>query len=105
MAVPTYTNDWLAAQKAGKTGYSRTVVPHITCKDGTALSVQASDAHYCSPKDDNGPWTSVEVWCIRAPSGRTVHPRSFGNGGRSDPYGWVPVEIVDKFIKRHGGLA
>ena len=29
--------------------------------NGVELSVQASDNHYCSPRDNDGPWTSVEV--------------------------------------------
>lgn len=102
-----YVNQWLSEHKATdptKGLFYKTVVPHITCKDGTTLSVQASGAHYCNPKSDSGPWSSVEVWCIRKGK-RTIYPRSFGAGGKHDPYGWVPVEIVNNFIKRHGGLA
>ena len=32
-----------------------------TLSNGVELSVQASDNHYCSPRDNDGPWTSVEV--------------------------------------------
>lgn len=100
-----YVNDWLESQKVGKTGHSRAVVRRVTCKDGTKLSVQASAMHYCSPEDDDGPWSSVEVWHIEGPTGRAIYPRSFGGGGRDDPWGWVPVALVNLFIKRHGGLA
>ena len=33
----------------------------ITLSNGVELSVQASEYHYCSPRDNDGPWTSVEV--------------------------------------------
>jgi hypothetical protein len=33
----------------------------IYCKDGYNLSVQASATHYCSPREDFGPWYEVEV--------------------------------------------
>jgi hypothetical protein len=44
--------------------YSRTgarmPAPYFTLPDGTILSVQASARHYCSPRDDNGPYTHFE---------------------------------------------
>lgn len=79
------------------------VVAPVVCKDGTMLSVQASNAHYCTPRADTGPWTTVEVWCVER-DGKELKPRSFGTY-TSNPYGWVPVETVNKFIARHGGLA
>lgn len=27
--------------------------PRVECKDGTTLSVQASESHYCSPRENN----------------------------------------------------
>ena len=37
------------------------VRPPVECKDGFKMSVQAGMYHYCSPQNDVGPWTSVEV--------------------------------------------
>ena len=95
-----YVNDWLAANKAK---LRKQIVPHIRCRDGHTLSVQASSYHYCEPRSDKGPWTVVEVGYVAKPDGRSMQPRSFGNG--LDIYGWVPVETVNKFIRRHGGFA
>jgi len=36
-------------------------VQSVTCGDGTEMSVQASQYHYCTPRSDEGPWASVEV--------------------------------------------
>lgn len=99
-------NAWLAKQKAPhKPGsYHHSVLRHIICGDGTTLSVQASRTHYCTPQDDIGPWSTVEVWCIEGPNGKPIYPRSFGLY-KNGPYAFVPIETVAKFIKRHGGIA
>lgn len=73
--------------------------------DGTALSVQASSGHYCSPKETLAPrYGAVEVMVIAGP-----HPREFirATGRRSEDavYGWVPVSVVNAVIERRGGLA
>ena len=35
--------------------------PHVICEDGVRLSVQANAMAYCEPRNDIGPYTSVEV--------------------------------------------
>ena len=37
------------------------VQPQIRCRDGFRVSVQASRDHFCTPRDDHGPCTHVEV--------------------------------------------
>ncbi len=80
------------------------VVPHITCADGTTLSVQASNTHCCEPRNDDGPWTCVEVGfpSVKPPRSWKKYAENW-----SDPtgtvYAWVPVEVVRRFIKTHGG--
>lgn len=32
--------------------YGDTLRPHISCEDGTRLSIQASSSHYCLPRED-----------------------------------------------------
>lgn len=97
-----YVNEYLAAQKDGT--IRTAVVPRFRCADGTSLSVQASEGHYSSPREDTGPWTHVEVWCVVSPAGRACHPRSFGEN-TGQPYTFVPVAKVNAYIRRHGGAA
>ena len=33
----------------------------VKCADGFSMSVQAGKGSYCSPRDDSGPYDSVEV--------------------------------------------
>lgn len=70
------------------------VRPAIQCADGFQYSVQASDLHYCYPRQTGAlEYYSVEVWG-RTPSGRHT---------RTNPEGWVSVERVNRRIHRHGG--
>lgn len=34
----------------------------IKCSNGLQLSVQASENHYCTPRNNEGPYTHVEVY-------------------------------------------
>lgn len=86
------------------------LAPRIICADGTVLSVQASQYHYCSPREDEGPYDSVEVGFIKDGAGVPLTPpedwREHGDGCfPSDVYGYVPVEKVEAFIAEHGGRA
>lgn len=76
------------------------VRPHIFCKDGLELNVQASSGHYCAPREDNaGEYTHVEVLCP------LLTVRSLCKySSRGDVCAMVPVEAVDNVIKRHGGV-
>lgn len=81
-------------------------VPKIKCADGFAMSVQASAAHYCSPRDSEGPWDSVE---IGYPTERVESFMPYIDGEDSEPtgtvYGYVPLTIVAQAIIDHGGFA
>lgn len=98
-----YVNEHLARHKAAGGSSTKPVVPVIRCRNGTSLSVQASARHYCSPRRDTGPWYTVEVWNIADWTGREIKPRSF-SPHTEDPYGYVPVDVVNRFIRRHGGV-
>lgn len=95
-----YVNEYLA--KA-----TRPVAPRMRCADGATLSVQASSLHHCTPKSDTGPWEAVEVWHIRGPKGNNVTMTTWNKwaDGYQGPYIRVPTQLVNAFIKRHGGLA
>ena len=82
-------------------------LPRIHCADGFNLSVQASRGHYCSPRQNTGPWHEVEVGM---PSERVGAFMGFMDGDeeREDPtdavYGYVPLKTVDEVIDQHGGI-
>jgi len=80
------------------------VAPRIVCADGFSLSVQASFGHYCSPKNTVGPHSSVEVGFPEKADGTPARPRSLGRTPDGGIWGYVPVDIVNRLIRRHGGV-
>lgn len=73
--------------------------PLLTCKDGCTFSVQASADHYCIPKDNDGPYTHVE---IGFPDGEI--PNSWRRYNDGSIYSFLPIELVADYIELHGGL-
>ena len=76
----------------------------VKCADGFTMSVQASKGSYCSPRDDSGPYDSVEVGF---PSSYDFYLHEYAE----DPdkptqtvYGWVPADTVMMCIDAHGGM-
>ncbi len=69
---------------------------------GGLLSIQASHFHYCSPRDDAGPYTSVEVMAIDCDD----IPEEWSEYDDGGVYGWIPVALVNAYIAsrmvRHG---
>ena len=86
--------------------------PQLLLKNGTTLSVQASEFHYCTPKTDEPKhwedYYTVEVGFITDNTGQQVNPpeswRDYADDGfPSDVYGFVPVRLVKDFISLKGG--
>jgi hypothetical protein len=79
--------------------------PTVVCADGTTLSVQASRAHYSSPREDTGPYTAVEVGF---PSSVMPKLLRYAEDPEQDPtrtvYPFVPLVVVAAAIDRRGGL-
>ena len=78
----------------------------VVCKDGFAMSVQASEFHHCHPKE-NGiamNYSSVEVGF---PSKKEDLILDWAED-RDDPtgtvYGYVPASIIIDVIEKHGGM-
>ena len=81
--------------------------PHITCADGTTLSVQASSNHYCTPRTHRGPYSKVEVGYPSVAPPDSWADYFDGEWGRDAPtdsvYACVPIELVREFSLAHGG--
>lgn len=76
----------------------------VVCKDGFSMSVQANELGYCDPKNNEGPYSHVEVG-IPSSHSELLRPYMDGDGSElSDVYGYVPVHVVQMVIDRHGGM-
>ena len=89
-------NDWMLEEAPFHGVRSK-----ITCADGFAVSVQASDYHYCTPRENYGPYTQVEVGFPSEPEA-ALDP--YAESFESAVFAYVPVEVVNKMIDRHGGI-
>jgi hypothetical protein len=76
----------------------------IVCADGLILSVQASDTHYCSPRENDGPYSHVEVGYPSEVVPELLEYAETPETPTSTVYGYVPAELVDAVIEAHGGI-
>lgn len=88
-------------------GKKNSIFPAIKCADGLTLSVQGHWGAYSCPRDDFADnYSTVEVGF---PSARIEEFMPYIDGQDSDPletvYGYVPVELVERVIDMHGGIA
>lgn len=72
--------------------------------DGESLSVQASAEHYAIPKDDDGPYTHVEVGFPTFVDPRLLPFAQDEKDPLDCSYHFVPVTLLADVIKEHGGV-
>lgn len=86
--------------------HSGTTRPPIVCVDGFKLSVQVGWRLYCTPRDDKGPWTAVEVGWPSLPEPLLFDyvESGFGSEWTDSVYPYVPIELVAAVIDCHGGF-
>lgn len=79
----------------------------LTCADGFNVSVQASAFHYCAPRTYM-PDGSYSAWELGFPTAADDLIQQYAEDP-ADPlgtvYGYVPTEVVDALIAKHGGIA
>ena len=106
MTINEYLEKWRVVEKfAGIDREFLKLRPFITCEDGFKISVQASETHYCTPRSNRGPYSKVECGY---PSEREKDLLDYAeepNNPTDTVYGWVPVDIIDAVIEKHGGIA
>ena len=76
----------------------------IECKDGFSMSVQASVGCYCDPRDDIGPYNSVECGFPSEYEELIIAYAEARHEPTKTVYGWVPVGVVTNVIAKHGGM-
>lgn len=79
------------------------IFPRIECNDGFTMSVQARAFCYCSPRNDQGPWTEVEVGFPSEREEMIMEWVEDETNPTDTVYGWVPVEVIQQVVAKHGG--
>lgn len=94
--------------KHGRSNLSRSglthLFPNLVCNDGTSMSIQASELHYCYPEEtlegnNINNYETVEVY-TSLKDGRLLVYRVYDS-----TYGGVPLELLDKIVSKHGGIS
>lgn len=76
----------------------------VVCKDGFSMSVQANSGVSCDPRRDNVIYVGVEVgYPSRREQLLDEYVSKKGNWTES-VYGFVPANIIDDIIEKHGGM-
>ena len=81
-----------------------TRTPPVICEDGFKMSVQASETHYCEPKGFADEYTEVEIGFPNRNEELLMDYCEDFENLCGTVYGYVPVELVDRVIEKHGGI-
>ena len=87
-------------------------LPHIICADGFSMSVQVGYSLYITPKKIAKRYSAVEIGYPSEPEELIKEYAEFIPFGDEDEnpdytdtvYPYVPVGVVDKVLKKHGGI-
>ena len=80
----------------------------IRCHDGFQMSIQASRDHYCTPRDDTGPYSAVEVGWPNRLEGLLlpyVDKATTITGMRPTLYVNVPARVIHEVVAVHAGIS
>ena len=80
--------------------------PYVVCSDGFRMSVQASEDHYCTPRESGCvAYTHVEVGLPSEADPLLVpYIECPGEDPTESVYPYVPSGVVEAVIARHGGI-
>jgi len=85
-------------------------LPHIICEDGFSMSVQVGYSLYSTPKKVAKRYSAVEIGYPSEPEELIKEYAEFAPFDEDTTdytdtvYPYVPVKIVDKVLKKHGGI-
>lgn len=79
--------------------------PRIVCSDGFIISVQASYFHYCTPRNNSGPYSHVELG-FPSDFDEILFEYSEDASELSDMtqtvFPYTPLEVLYESLKTHG---
>lgn len=88
--------------------FSQALRPLVVCRDGFELSIQASNGHYCEPCiNDRVDYTRMEIGSI---SEEVPELNAYVEMGSEDDelrkriYAFVPRDVVEDILRKHGGI-
>ena len=85
-------------------GLTSSHCPHVVCKDGFKMSVQAGQSLYSSPRDVADSYEEAEVGFPSAEESLLTSYAENEENLCGTVYGYVPCSIIDEVIEKHGGI-
>ena len=85
-------------------GMTSSHTPHVVCKDGFKMSVQAGQSLYSTPKDVADDYEEAEVGFPSTEESLLTTYAEDNNNLCDTVYGYVPCSIIDEVIEKHGGI-
>ena len=85
-------------------------LPHIVCVDGFEMSVQVGSHLYSTPKKVAKRYSAVEIGFpsdhepLIEEYAENLHDEDAFVNSTNTVYPYVPVKIVNKVLKKHGGI-
>ena len=85
-------------------GMTSSHTPHVVCKDGFKMSVQAGQSLYSTPKDVADEYEDAEVG-FPSEEEKLLTTYAEDQDNLCDTvYGYVPCSVIDQVIEKHGGI-
>ena len=85
-------------------GMTSSYCPHVICKDGFKMSVQAGQSLYSTPRDVADSYEDAEVGYPSEEESLFVKYAEDEENLCDTVYGYVPCSIIDEVIEKHGGI-
>ena len=108
MVVKDWANTWHKTFKIVENPNSKypmvRVLRYVICRDGFTFSLQAGPAHYSSPKAIADYYNTFEIGYPSAEEPLWIKWQEPGNDPTESVYGWVPNEVINAVIEKHGGI-
>lgn len=77
----------------------------IVCADGFNVSVQGgTDFHYCRPRLHCNEYEAVELGFPSRKDNLIMEYAEDESRPTRTVYGWVPIEVVEQLVQKHGGM-
>lgn len=82
------------------------VRPRVICADGYNVSIQANRYCYCDPRIDGAAYYHEVELGYPSMEDSLINCFAEDHDDYTDTvYGYVPVEIVDQLLEKHGGIS
>jgi len=78
----------------------------VVCADGYSVSIQGGTrTHYCSPRQHVNQYDAVELGFPSMGDDELIQYAEDQSDLTGTVYGYVPIEVVEAVVAKHGGIA